>query len=432
MALKAPPPEVVGMNFHDFETPAALVDRARVRRNLKTVIDYCAQHGFGWRPHVKTHKSTLFAQMQLDAGAKGLTVATPREAEVMSRVSDDLLLAHPPVGSKLMRILGLPEGVRIRVALDSAELVSEIGRAAHAAGRPLGILVELDVGMGRVGVTTPEAAVALATQIAEQEGVHFEGVLFYPGHIRVPGWAQADALQASASRLGRVLDALYAAGVPPAMVSGGSTPTLFQSHHFPGLTEIRPGTAIFHDRESAGLGVAELDDVAYTVVASVVSLGVPGQAVIDAGSKALSKEVYRGPGMARSGDLRLSGKMTRTHELASTHELAQSAGPTDSVKSPFTEGGYGVVLDHPEVRVREVSEEHGILELKHTAWRPQIGERVRIVPNHVCVSVNLQDAIWSWPEGADPSAEAEGPPRLGRWPLERIELEGRGREPDPA
>jgi D-serine deaminase-like pyridoxal phosphate-dependent protein len=342
------------------ETPAALVDLERVRRNLDTAMAYCEAHGLGWRPHVKTHKSPELGALQVARGARGLTVATPREAEVMAAVCGDLLLAHPPVGPKVERILRLPESVRLTVALDSPDLAATLAEAASGAGRTVGVLIEIDVGMGRVGLPHPDDVVSLARQLRSLEkggGLEWRGILFYPGHIRVAASEQAPLLADVSKRLGRVLVALGQAGLHPEIVSGGSTPTFFQSHQIAGLTEIRPGTSIFHDRDSVGLGVAHLDEVAYTVLATVVSVGVPGQAVVDAGSKALAKEEFRAlPG----------------------------------------EGGYGQLLDRPEVRVSGVSEEHGILELSSTDWRPRVGDRVRIVPNHVCVSVNLQDRLLAW------------------------------------
>jgi D-serine deaminase-like pyridoxal phosphate-dependent protein len=363
------------------ETPAALVDLSRVRRNLRTVMDYAQAHGLAWRPHVKTHKSPELARLQRDAGATGLTVATPREAEVMAEVTPDLLLAHPPVGPKIPRIMELPEEVRLSVALDAASLVAPLAQAARLAGRRVGVLVELDVGMGRVGLPDPEAVVTLARLVAEAgPALEFRGVLFYPGHIRRPQEEQPPLLAQVARRLAAALDALDRAGLPPAIVSGGSTPTLFQSHAIPGLTEIRPGTVIFHDRDSVALGVATLDEVAYTVLATVVSTGVPGQAVVDAGSKALAKEEFR----------------------------ALPAG------SPGA-GGYGILLDRPEVQVLSVSEEHGVLDLSGTDWRPRVGEPLRIVPNHVCVSVNLQDRLLAF----DPEEEGGA--------FREIPLPGRGR-----
>lgn len=348
------------------ETPVGLVDLSRVRANARRVADYATGHGLGWRPHIKTHKSTAVARIQLDAGARGLTVATLREAEVMATLTSDVLLAYPPVGAaKLSRLAGLPRHLDLKVALDSHEVMGPLAAAARGAGRSVGILVEMDMGMGRVGLQTPEQVVALARQASETEGVAFRGLLFYPGHIRMAEVDQTSHLQEVAGRLSRALDALHGAGLSPEIVSGGSTPTLWRSHEVPGMTEIRSGSCIFFDREARDVGVARPEDLAYTVLATVVSTAVPGRAVVDAGSKALAKE-------GRGGD------------------------------------GFGFLLDHPEVPVASLSEEHGVLDLSSTTWVPTIGARVRIVPNHVCVSVNLQDALLAEEDGRHVYLPLEG------------------------
>lgn len=358
------------MSLAEAETPIGVVDVDRARDNAVRVAGYCAVHGIAWRPHVKTHKSPEIARLQLAAGAKGLTVATPREAEVMAAVSDDLLLAYPVLGrSKLERLMALQTSVRLMVGLDSVEALRGLSTAADNAGRTVRVLVEADVGLGRVGLGTPSELVRLAADVRESPGVEYAGIMFYPGHIRAPGEAQDAGLAELAGVLPAIYEALAAEDLAPGIVSGGSTPTLWRSHEIPGLTEIRPGTAIYFDREGVDLSIAGLDEVAYTVLATVVSTSVPEQAVVDAGSKALSKE-------ARSGG-----------------------------------GGYGILLDHPEVVVKGLSEEHGLLDLSRTTWSPVVGDRVRIVPNHVCLSVNLQDRLLAH-EGED-----------FRW----IELPARGR-----
>jgi D-serine deaminase-like pyridoxal phosphate-dependent protein len=358
------------MHLTDLDTPAALVDLDVMRANLARLDAYCRGHRLAWRPHTKTHKSPVVAAAQLRAGASGLTVATLKEAEVMAPLTDDLLLAYPPVGrAKLARLLRLePWPARLAVALDSLEVLEPLGRAAVAAGREVGVVVELDAGMHRVGVQSPEDAVRVAAAVAGTPGLRYDGVMFYPGHIREPAEQQSPRLIALSATLEGILAALTAAGLSPGIVSGGSTPSLWRSHEIPGLTELRAGTTVFGDRTTAAIGVCAWSDCAYSVLATVVSTAVPGQAVVDAGSKALSKEELRGDG-----------------------------------------GGFGALLDRPEVVVGGLSEEHGLLDLSRTDWRPSIGERVRVVPNHVCVSVNLQDQVWgleggsvvtSWPVAA--------------------------------
>lgn len=335
-------------------TPCAVVDLDRMEANLDRMAAYAREHGLALRPHTKTHKSSLMAAEQVRRGAAGLTVAQLHEARIMGTVTGDILLAHPPVGTaKIERLLALPAELRVAVALDSVEALEPLAAAAAAAGRSIGVLVELDLGMHRVGIADVEQAVALCQRCVALDGVDWRGVMFYPGHIREHVSQQEDAIGAVNDALQRFLGALAAAGLEPAVVSAGSTPAAFSSHRIEGLTEIRPGTYIFNDRTTAAIGACAWEDCAYTVLATVISTAVPGQAVVDAGSKALFREELRG---------------------------------TDWP-------GFGALLDRPEVVVKGMSEEHGLLDLSHTSWRPRVGERVRIVPNHVCVSVNLHARV---------------------------------------
>jgi D-serine deaminase-like pyridoxal phosphate-dependent protein len=184
--------------------------------------------------------------------------------------------------------------------------------------------------------------------------------MFYPGHIRERVEAQDEKLEALAATLAAAVQRLGDEGLAPEIVSGGSTPTAFRSHEVPHQTEIRPGTYVFNDRTTAAIGACDWDDCAYTVLATVVSTAVPGQAVVDAGSKALSSDPLRADGL----------------------------------------GGFGQLLDHSEVVVTRMSEEHGVLDLGGSDWRPAVGDRVRIIPNHVCVSVNLQPRVFGVRGGA--------------------------------
>jgi D-serine deaminase-like pyridoxal phosphate-dependent protein len=288
----------------------------------------------------------------------------------MSEVADDLLIAYPVLGApKLRRLMALPEHARITVALDSATAAEQLAAAAREHGRRVGVYVEIDGGMHRVGVSTPEEAVALARLVADRPSLEYAGLMFYPGHIREAVAEQKPALQRLGTDLRRFLDALGSAGLAPRTVSGGSTPTVWQTHEIPGVTEFRPGTYVYNDRTTAAVDACAWEDCAFTVLATVVSTAVPGQAVIDAGTKALGREPMRG----------VAGE------------------------------GFGALLDRPEVTVRAMSEEHGILELGATDWRPAVGDLVRVVPNHVCIVVHLNDIIYgvrgeevetSWPVAA--------------------------------
>jgi D-serine deaminase-like pyridoxal phosphate-dependent protein len=337
----------------DIETPVPLVDLDRLAHNLDRMAAYAALHSLALRPHVKTHKSTRVAVEQLRLGATGLTCATPRELQVMREVTDDLFLAHAPLGPKLHRVLDVTEGATLRVAVDSRHAIETLGTTCRMRDRVVDVVVEVDVGMRRMGVAAADDAVRLAGAVARQPGLRYRGLSFYPGHIRVPAAQQDELLDALDTNVTTVVQALDRAGFAPAVVSGGSTPAAFRMHQVRALTEVRPGTYVYNDRDTFGLGACAWDDCAVTVLATVVSDAVPGQVVIDAGSKALGREPLRG------GDA----------------------------------GGYGCVLDHPEVRVVRMSEEHGILDLSDSLWRPAVGEQVRIVPNHVCIVTAAFDAV---------------------------------------
>jgi D-serine deaminase-like pyridoxal phosphate-dependent protein len=351
------------------ETPVPLVDLDRLERNLNRMAEYASRHGLALRPHTKTHKSPRVATEQVRRGAVGLTCATLLEAEVMSEVCDDILLAYPPVGrAKLQRLLALPDDIELTVALDSIEVAEALAHAAGEQGRTVGVYVELDVGMHRVGLPAIEDALALVRHVSERPPLIYRGITFYPGHIRAPVGEQDEEVARLSSGVRAAIETLDRAGLRPGVVSGGSTPTITTAHEIEGLTEIRPGTYAYNDRITQQTGACSWDDCALTVLATVVSTAVPGQAVIDAGSKALGRE--------------------------------PAAGPED---------GFAALIDRPEVTMQRLSEEHGILDLRHSDWRPAVGEQVRVVPNHVCFAVHLHEVVYgmrgnrietSWPVSA--------------------------------
>lgn len=348
-------------HFASLQTPALLVDLDRMERNLDRAADYAHAHGLALRPHTKTHKSARVAREQTARGAAGLTCATPRELEVMHQATNDLLLAYPALGAaKLARVMALPRAAHLTVSLDSPEAVSALASAARTHERPVGVYIEADVGMHRVGLPSPADVVELARLVSRSAPLELAGLAFYPGHIREPESQQHDALAALARQLAELIAALRDAGLDAPVVSGGSTPTMWRSHEVAGVTEIRPGTYVYNDRTTAALDACAWDDCALTVLATVVSTAVPGQAVIDAGTKALGREpLRRAPGQ-----------------------------------------GFGALLDRPDVVVARMSEEHGVLDLSGTAWRPRVGDLVRVVPNHVCIAVHLADVVYGVRVGA--------------------------------
>jgi D-serine deaminase-like pyridoxal phosphate-dependent protein len=346
---------VLPQRIAQIQTPAPLVEVPRVKRNLDRMADYARLHKLQLRPHVKTHKTTVIGAAQMRRGAAGLTCATPREMEIMSSVASDLLLAHPPLGLKVDRLLMLPRSVSIVTALDSMEAIDWVADAAAGASRVVRVYIELDVGMHRVGVAETERVVELAERVAGESSLEYAGICFYPGHIREAPDDQGEKISALNEKLGEVVTALGGAGLEPPVVSGGSTPTAWRTHEMPMVTEFRPGTYVFNDRTTAAVNACKWDDCALTVLATVVSTAVPGQAVVDAGSKALGREPMRG----------VAGE------------------------------GFGALMGHEDVLVSSMSEEHGILDLSKTDWRPRVGDTVRIVPNHVCIVVHLNDVLYA-------------------------------------
>ena len=339
----------------DLPTPAILIDGPTVRRNIEKMARYAKRHNLRLRPHTKTHKSTLVAQMQLEEGAAGLTVAKAGEAEVMAVVAEDVLVAYPAVDPRRCQALAaLARKRTIRVAVDSAAAVDALSAAASSAGSTIGVLVDLDVGLHRTGVQTPDESLALAEHVSRAPSIRLDGLFFYPGHIGGPSENQPRQLAAVEARLAEALSLWKLKGLEVRIVSGGSTPTALQSHLVRNTTEIRPGTYVFHDMNGVHGGFATLDDCAARIVATIVSTAVPGQFVVDAGSKTLT--------MDRCG--------------------------------PAPDSGHGLVVEYPDAKIVKLTEEHGQVDVSQSARKPKVGERVTIVPNHICPCINLQDTVW--------------------------------------
>lgn len=339
-------------NVDNVPTPALVIDAQQVERNLADMATYAAAHHFKLRPHTKTHKSKRMAQRQLAHGAVGLTVAKVGEAEVMSEVCDDVLLAYPALdAARTRRIADLAKRITLRVAADSILAIDAIAQAARAAGATVGILPDLDAGMRRTGVQTPQEALQLAQHVAKTEGVRLDGLFTYSGHITTDMPAKLGELQALVTE---TLDFWSKNNLEAPIVSSGSTPTARQSHHAPAVTEIRPGTYIYYDRNCVELGIVTPNQCATRIIATVISAAVPGKVVVDAGSKSLTQDPCLGK-----------------------QEL-----------------GRGLLPDYPEAVVVRLSEEHGEIDVSRCDQKPTLGDRVAIIPNHVCVVSNLVDAAW--------------------------------------
>ena len=327
----------------EFGTPAAVIDMDRVERNIARVQAACDAAGVANRPHIKTHKSPVLAKLQIKAGARGITCQKLGEAEVMAEAGiDDILISYNLLGDeKMVRLGALRSRIDVTVAADNPVVVADLTKAAAAAGRSLPVVVECDTGRKRAGVETPAEAIELARIISTSPGLKFAGFMLYPTET---GWPDAQKFYDEA------LAGVRALGLEPAIVSTGGSPNLKNLGQLRGATEHRPGTYIYNDRMQMAAGVAALDDCALHIYATVVSRAAPERGILDAGSKTLT---------ADSGGL----------------------------------DGFGLILEHPEAKIARFAEEHGFLDLTRSNTRPNIGDVVRIVPNHVCVVVNMLDEV---------------------------------------
>jgi len=333
----------------DIITPVAVVDEEIVERNLARMAKVAADHNVKLRPHAKTHKSAYMAQRQMTHGAFGLTCATFTEAEVFADAGvDDLLIAHPPVGRpKLKRLAALAKRVkRIAVSLDDVGIAKSLPEGVE-------VLWEVDPGQHRIGTAPGEPTVKAVQELVRAIGAaRFRGLITHGGHVYAATNQNERQLAADQETDGISTTAgmLRMAGIEVRELSVGSTPTAGLALRG-GITEMRPGTYIYGDANQVALGSQRPDDCALAVVATVVSTPSPDRAVVDAGSKALS------------ADLRVAG-------------LA----------------GYGLVLGREDLTVARLSEEHAVITASDRT-RLHIGDRVAVVPTHVCTAVNLYPSI---------------------------------------
>lgn len=337
-------------------TPSLVVDLPTVQANLKRLHEYADARQINIRPHTKTHKSRLFARMQLNYGAIGLTAAKVGEAEVMSLESNDVLIAYPVVDpERCRRVAELAKFCSVRVAVDSSYGVDALAEHARAIGATVGILIDINVGTNRTGVANPDDALVLAKRVDQQApALRLDGIFFYPGHIWSPAQEQVKSLQAIDDILASTIDLWRMNGLAAPIVSGGSTPTAYQSHWIRSQTEIRPGTYLFNDMNTARAGFCELSQCAAALICTVVSNAVPGKAVIDAGTKTLTSD--------------------------------------RNVLRP--DSGHGYVVEYPEAKVVRLSEEHGEIDFGECEMIPRVGERLAVIPNHICPCMNLQEHVY--------------------------------------
>lgn len=344
------------------ETPCVVLEMEKVCRNLKRMADICEKNHCGLRPHTKTHKIPELAKLQMEFGAIGITVAKLSEAEVMAANGiTDIFMAYPLVGEqRIRRAIELAKQIRLICSTDCLESAEKISSACEAAGTVLEVRLEVDTGMHRTGIPY-DAAIEEAEKIAALPGIRLQGLFTFRGmmydgktdlDLRKCGHQEGELMVALAEKL-------RAKGIPIQDVSVGSTPTGEFCAEVPGVTEVRPGTYIFQDMMQVNTNAcgSTLEDVAATVWAQVVSSCKPEVLVVDCGCKSISTDAVPG-------------------------------------KFPYELQGYGKVVGHPELTLTRLSEEHGMLDLEQACPSVHTGDILKIIPNHICPTINLYDRVY--------------------------------------
>lgn len=329
------------------DTPYLEIDLDALERNLARAAAHAHASGLQLRPHAKTHKSPEVGRRQLHHGAVGLSLATVSEAEIFADAGfNDIFIAYPvwPSAHRTPRIRRLAERIRLRLGVDSAESAERLGSALP--NDTVEVLVEVDSGHHRSGVAPAEAGdVAVA---AARAGLRVVGVFTFPGHSYSPD-ARERAARDEAAAITEAANALEHHGIEPLVRSGGSTPS---RHATDGsvLTEARPGVYVFNDAQQVELGSCGFADVSLTARSTVVSRR-ERDVILDAGSKALGAD-----------------------------RAAWASG-------------YGRILEQQDARITALSEHHATVRIADAGPLPELGEQLRVVPNHVCNTVNLADEL---------------------------------------
>ncbi len=332
------------MRLDELDTPTLFVDLDALEGNLDRFQSYFTSHGIGLRPHIKTHKTLAIAHMQMARGAIGLTCQKLGEAEVMAAggLFQDILIPYNVMGSqKLDRLTALASWAKLTLGVDSAYTLRGLSEACSRDGVTVGVLIDVDFSGARTGVTSASEAVELGVLAHRLPGLELRGIMGFPTPPEIRPQLQA------------VLAAFDAAGLPHPTVSGGSTKSALSAHFLPELTEYRAGEYPVGGAGHLYEGRHTVEQCALRVISTVVSRPTPDRMYLDAGSKTLSASLatFRG-------------------------------GPCA-----------GHIVEYPEARIHGFSEEHGHVDISACDRKPEIGERVQVLPVHPCPCVNEHDEL---------------------------------------
>ena len=329
--------------IQDIDTPAVIVDLKIVKENINAYQKYCNDVGITLRPHIKTHKIPALAKLQVKAGAVGITAQKISEAEAIISEGgiDDVLITYNIIGEKKLRaLLDLAKRVKVSVVADSSFCVKGLSKTFKGAGEPISVLVECDTGANRCGVTSPHLACELAELINRSPGLIFGGLMTYPPT------SQAQKINSFLSNAKKLIEAK---NIAVNTISVGGSPDMWKVQDIPVATEYRIGTYIFNDRSLVEKEICSEDQVALTVLATVVSTPTKTRAIIDAGSKVLTTDLF---------------------------------GMKD----------HGRIVNFPDLRIVQLTEEHGTI-VSDQNTNLEIGQKILIIPNHACVVTNMLDEV---------------------------------------
>ena len=348
------------MKYYELETPSLLIDIDRVKKNLRDMQDYADEHGCSLRPHTKTHKSPYMAKLAEEMGARGCAVAKTGEAEVMAANGmKDIFIANEIVSpEKLQKIRKLSETAEISFGLDSPEAVPVIDEVFKGAAKKAQVLIEIEIGEVRSGIIEPVQLNVLLDALKKSENIYLKGFFGHDGNTySAPSVEACTEIAVKAQeRLLSFVNMARARGFESPVVSYGATPTFMNRVPIlPGITELRPGTYIYMD-VSQGNAIGTLERCAATVLTSVVSKPNGERVILDVGAKGLTMQ-------------------ERTEGICASH-------------------GKGSWYDDPRVRISRMFDEHAIVNDASFNSRVKLGEKIRIIPVHICPVVNLYNSFY--------------------------------------
>lgn len=345
--------------YDDVDTPAMLIDEKIALENIKMMQELADKRGVNLRPHIKTHRMTYFAKLQMEAGATGIACAKIGEAEVMAKAGmKNIFIANEIVGEvKYKRLRELNKIVEtLQVGVDNTYQIDQIEKVFEGE-KPLEVLIEYEVGEVRSGIINDDDLIKLAKYIDSKKNVILKGIFSHEGHTyKAPSMEECKTRAIEAyTRTIRAAELIRAEGIKLDVVSVGATPSIMNGAFLEGITEYRLGTYIFFDLGQA-LAINDFSKCAASVLASIISKPTDSRVVIDAGAKALVSQ-------------------NRTEGICATH-------------------GFGYVNGSDDVRLQGLFDEHGIIENKEFSQTVSVGDKIEVIPSHICPTVNLYDKVY--------------------------------------